>query len=56
VNRFFKASSALKRHMHAVEVASGVLLVAVGVLLMSNRLELLARSFSKMFPALTRIG
>jgi len=28
----------------------------VGVLLMSNRLEILARSFSKMFPALTRIG
>ncbi|HEV7498403.1 MAG TPA: cytochrome c biogenesis protein CcdA [Vicinamibacteria bacterium] len=56
VNRFFKASGALKRHMHAVEVGSGLLLVAVGVLLMSNRLELLARSFSKMFPALTRIG
>ena len=56
INRFFKASGTLKRHMHAVEVASGVLLVAVGVLLMSNRLELLARSFSKMFPALTRIG
>jgi cytochrome c-type biogenesis protein len=56
VNRFFKASGTLKRHMRAVEVGSGMLLVAVGVLLMSNRLEILARSFSKMFPALTRIG
>ena len=56
VNRFFKASGTLKRHMRAVEVGSGLLLVAVGVLLMSNRLEILARSFSKMFPALTRIG
>ncbi len=56
INRFFKASGALKRHMHAVEVASGVLLIAVGILLMSNRLELLARWFSKAFPGLTRIG
>jgi cytochrome c-type biogenesis protein len=56
VNRFFKASGALKRHMHAVEVVSGVLLIAVGLLLMSNRLELLARWFSKAFPGLTRIG
>jgi uncharacterized membrane protein YgdD (TMEM256/DUF423 family) len=42
--------------MRAVEVGSGMLLVAVGVLLMSGRLDYLARSFSKMFPALTRIG
>jgi cytochrome c-type biogenesis protein len=56
VNRFFKASGALKRHMHAVEVVSGGLLIAVGLLLMSNRLELLAQWFSKAFPGLTRIG
>ena len=56
VNRFFKASGALKRHMRTVEVGSGVLLVAVGVLIMSNRLAILAGWFSKMFPALTRIG
>jgi cytochrome c-type biogenesis protein len=56
INRFFRASGALKRHMKAVEVVSGVLLVAVGLLLMSNKLEVLARWFSKAFPALTRIG
>ena len=56
VNRFFKASGTLKRHMRAVEIGSGLLLVAVGLLLMSNRLEVLARVFSKWFPALTRIG
>jgi len=39
-----------------VEVGSGVLLVAVGVLIMSNRLAILAGWFSKMFPSLTRIG
>jgi cytochrome c-type biogenesis protein len=56
INRFFKASGALKRHMRAVEVVSGVLLRAVGVLLMSNRLELLAQWFAKTFPILNRIG
>jgi cytochrome c-type biogenesis protein len=56
MNRFFKASGALKRHMKAVEVVSGVLLVAVGLLLMSNKLEILARWFAKAFPALNRIG
>jgi cytochrome c-type biogenesis protein len=56
VNRFFKASGTLKRHMRMVEVGSGMLLVAVGVLLMSGRLDRLAIWFSKMFPALTRIG
>jgi len=56
IHRFFRASGAIKRHMHAVEVVSGVLLIAVGALLMSNRLEVLARWFAKAFPALTRIG
>jgi len=56
INRFFRASSAVKRHLKAVEVTSGLLLVAVGLLLMSNKLELLALWFAKAFPALTRIG
>jgi cytochrome c-type biogenesis protein len=56
INRFFRASSQLKRHMHAVEVVSGVLLVGVGVLLLTDRLTLLAQWFSRVFPALSRIG
>jgi cytochrome c-type biogenesis protein len=56
VNRFFAASGRLKRHMKAVEYVSGALLVGVGLLLLTDRLTLLAAWFSKMFPALTRIG
>jgi cytochrome c-type biogenesis protein len=56
VNWFFKASSGLRRSMHAVEVASGVLLVGVGLLLVTDRLTLIASYVSRMFPALTRIG
>jgi cytochrome c-type biogenesis protein len=56
VNWFFKASGGLRRSMHAVEVASGVLLVGVGLLLVTDRLTLVASWFSRLFPALTRIG
>jgi cytochrome c-type biogenesis protein len=56
INRFFRASGRLKRHMHAVEVVSGVLLVAVGVLLLTDRLTLLAQWFSRLFPGLAQIG
>jgi cytochrome c-type biogenesis protein len=56
VNWFFKASSGLRRSMHVVEVASGVLLVGIGLLLVTNRLTLIASWFSRLFPSLTRIG
>jgi cytochrome c-type biogenesis protein len=56
VNWFFKAAGGLRRSMHAVEVASGVLLVAVGLLLVTDRLTLIAAWFSRLFPALTRVG
>lgn len=56
INRFFRASGRLKRHMRAVEVVSGVLLVAVGVLLLTGRLTVLAQWFSRMFPGLAQIG
>src|SRR5512135_2423305 len=56
VNWFFKASGGLRRSMRAVEVASGVLLVGVGLLLVTDRLTVIAAWFSRLFPALTRIG
>ncbi len=56
VNQFFKASSGLRRSMRAVEIVSGILLVAVGLLLVTDQLTLIARYFTKLFPGLTRIG
>jgi cytochrome c-type biogenesis protein len=56
INRFFRASGRLKRHMRAVEVVSGLLLVAVGLLLVTDRLALLAQWFSRMFPWLAQVG
>jgi cytochrome c-type biogenesis protein len=56
INKFFAAFSRLRGHMKAVEVVSGGLLVAVGLLLVTDRLTVIAQYFTRMFPALTRIG
>jgi cytochrome c-type biogenesis protein len=56
VNKFFSASGAVKRHMKTVEVVSGALLVAVGLLLVTDRLAVIALYLSKKFPILQSIG
>jgi cytochrome c-type biogenesis protein len=56
VNWFFKASTGLRRSMRVVEYASGALLIGVGLLLVTDRLTLIAQWFTRAFPALARIG
>jgi cytochrome c-type biogenesis protein len=56
INRFLSASSRLRKHMRVIEYVSGALLIVVGVLLLTDQLAVLARWFSRLFPALTRIG
>jgi cytochrome c-type biogenesis protein len=56
VNLFFKASSGLRRSMRLVEVVSGVLLVGIGLLLVTDRMTLIAQYFSKLFPGLATLG
>jgi cytochrome c-type biogenesis protein len=56
INEFFAAFGRIRRHMKAVEYVSGALLVGVGLLLLTDRLAVLAQYFAKLFPALTRIG
>lgn len=46
IERFMKFYGGFRRHMHMVEVGSGGLLMALGVLLMLGRFTLLARYFS----------
>lgn len=46
IERFMKFYGGFRRHMHMVEVCSGALLMALGVLLMLGRFTLLARYFS----------
>ncbi len=42
--------------MRVVEVASGALLIGVGLLLVTDRLTLIAQWMTRAFPALARIG
>jgi cytochrome c-type biogenesis protein len=50
VDRFFSASSKIRRHYHAIEVASGVLLIAIGVLIFTNRFTIIARWLEPYLP------
>jgi cytochrome c-type biogenesis protein len=56
INGFFAAFQRMRRYMRAVEYVAGALLVAVGVLLLTDRLTILSRYFSKLFPSLSTVG
>jgi cytochrome c-type biogenesis protein len=38
INRFFGAAKRIRRHYHAIELTSGALLIAIGVLIITGRL------------------
>src|SRR2546423_44643 len=44
INQFLSFYSKFRRHLHKVEVVSGVILILIGVLVMSNRVTLLTSS------------
>ena len=46
VGRFLKFYNRFKFHMHALEVASGGLLIALGILLVLNRFTMISQWFS----------
>lgn len=46
----------IKKHFRAVEIVSGLLLVAIGVLIFMNRLGMLSGFFMELFPFLSRYG
>jgi cytochrome c-type biogenesis protein len=50
INKFFAASARIRKHYHAIEVASGVLLVIVGVLIFTNRFTVIAQLLTPYFP------
>jgi cytochrome c-type biogenesis protein len=50
INRFFSAFARIRRHYHAIEVASGALLVVIGVLIFTNRFTIIAQYLSPYLP------
>lgn len=56
VQRFIGFSTRFRRHMHKVEIAAGVLLIATGVLMALGSLELIAIYLIEVFPWLAELG
>ena len=50
VNQFFAAFAKIRRHYKAIEVGSGALLVAIGVLIFTNRLTVIAQGLTPYLP------
>lgn len=50
IERFFEAFAKIRRHYHAIEIASGALLVAIGVLIFTNRFTIIAQWLTPYLP------
>ena len=44
------AFARIRRHYHAIEVAAGALMIAVGVLIFTDRLTLIGRELQPLLP------
>ena len=44
INGFFAAFARIRKHYHFIELASGALLVVIGILIFTNRFTVIARS------------
>jgi cytochrome c-type biogenesis protein len=52
INRFFDAFAKIRRHYHTIELVSGGLLVAIGLLIFTNRFTIVAQWLSQYVPIL----
>jgi cytochrome c-type biogenesis protein len=50
IDRFFAAFAKIRRHYHKVEVVSGVLLIAIGLLIFTNRFTIIAQWLTPYLP------
>jgi cytochrome c-type biogenesis protein len=52
INQFFAVFAKIRKHYHAIEVGSGLLLCAIGVLIFTDRFTIIARWLSPYLPTL----
>jgi cytochrome c-type biogenesis protein len=50
IDRFFSVAAAIRRHYHAIEMTSGGLLVAIGVLIFTEQLTVIVRYLQPYLP------
>lgn len=56
INKFFNVFNRIKKYFHAIEVAGGVMLIAVGILMITNYLTIIASYFARWFPFLNDLS
>lgn len=56
ITAFLDIFSKIKVHLHRIEVISGILLVIVGILIMTNYLTIISAYLSKWLPFLNELG
>ena len=50
INQFFGAAKRIRRYYHAIEVASGALLIAIGLLIITGQLTIITRFLQPYLP------
>jgi cytochrome c-type biogenesis protein len=50
INSFFSAFAKIRRHYHAIEIASGLLMIAIGILIFTNRFTIIAQWLTPYLP------
>ncbi|HEY3380615.1 MAG TPA: cytochrome c biogenesis protein CcdA [Vicinamibacterales bacterium] len=50
INKFFAAFARIRKYYHAIEVVSGVLLIAIGLLMLLNRLTIITNFLQPYLP------
>ena len=50
INQFFAASARIRRHYHTIELVSGLLLIAIGVLIFTGQLTIIVRYLTPYLP------
>jgi cytochrome c-type biogenesis protein len=56
IDWFFRVTTRFKRHFRAIEIASGALLIVIGVLIFTNQLTVISGWMARQFPWLNNIG
>ena len=56
IDAFFRVTSRFKRHFRAIEIASGALLIVVGILIFTNQLTVISGWMVRQFPWMNAIG
>ncbi|MSQ45941.1 MAG: cytochrome c biogenesis protein CcdA [Ignavibacteria bacterium] len=56
INLFFNFFNKVKKYFHLIEVIGGILLITVGILIMTNKLTIIASWLIKLFPFLSKLS